>query len=89
MTLKDTFLEGTWRGQILAADSLPGAFVHSRIRVLEGVEWAREHSPGSEEVGGFVGFEEWRNERFQQKYVGEGAVRDWRPRQSSEKSARP
>ena len=31
MTPKDPFLEGTFWGQILAADSLPGAFVHSRF----------------------------------------------------------
>ena len=36
MTPKDTVLEGDFLGQILAADSLPGAFVHSRKSIGEG-----------------------------------------------------
>ena len=34
MTPKDPLFGGDFLGQILAADSLPGAFVHSRIESL-------------------------------------------------------
>ena len=40
MTPKDPFLGGDFLGQILAADSLPGAFVHSRRSVPKTLAFA-------------------------------------------------